>query len=145
MLLVGLMFTGAASAAALLGFSFQENIDYFVMPTDLIANKPAHDRSYRVSGMVKDGSIHRAAGSLEVSFTITDYQHDLPATYTGVLPDLFGEGQGVVARGRIVDGKLWADHINARHDENYMPPDVAEKLKAAHGGKLPANKALPLK
>jgi cytochrome c-type biogenesis protein CcmE len=84
--------------------------------------------------MVTQGSLHRAPGSLEVHFMVTDFSHDVPVSYTGVLPDLFREGAGVVAHGRLrPDGTFVADEVLAKHDEKYMPPEVARSLKRRHG------------
>jgi cytochrome c-type biogenesis protein CcmE len=94
---------------------------------------PTGDR-FRLGGMVTQGSLHRAPGSLEVHFMVTDFSHDVPVSYTGVLPDLFREGAGVVAHGRLrLDGTFVADEVLAKHDEKYMPPEVARSLKRRHG------------
>jgi cytochrome c-type biogenesis protein CcmE len=88
------------------------------------------DERFRLGGMVEKGSVHRAPGSLEVSFVVTDFKHELPVHYSGVLPDLFREGQGVVAHGRLgANGVFVADEVLAKHDEKYMPPEVARALK----------------
>jgi cytochrome c-type biogenesis protein CcmE len=85
---------------------------------------------FRLGGMVTKGSVRRTPGSLEVNFIVTDFRHELPVRYTGVLPDLFREGQGVVAHGRIgTDGIFVADEVLAKHDEKYMPPELARALK----------------
>ena len=89
---------------------------------------------FRLGGMVTQGSLRRAPGSLEVHFVVTDFSHDVPVSYTGVLPDLFREGAGVVAHGRLrSDGTFVADEVLAKHDEKYMPPEVARSLKRRHG------------
>jgi cytochrome c-type biogenesis protein CcmE len=90
--------------------------------------------------MVRPGSVDRQAGSLELQFVVTDFQQDVPVRYSGVVPDLFRENQGVVAHGRLgTDGIFVADEILAKHDENYMPPEVARAIKDKHGGVMPAN------
>ena len=132
----------AVAGAATFGFrAFQMNKMYFITPSDLLADADTTGKAYRLGGMVKQGTVQRAPGSLDVRFVVTDLKRELPVTYNGVLPDLFREGQGVIARGKFVDGTLVADEVLAKHDENYMPPDVAEKLKQNHGGKLPTNSA----
>jgi cytochrome c-type biogenesis protein CcmE len=94
---------------------------------------PAGER-FRLGGMVTQGSLHRAPGSLEVRFVVTDFSHEVPVSYTGVLPDLFREGAGVVAHGHMRhDGTFVADEVLAKHDEKYMPPEVARSLKKRHG------------
>jgi len=88
--------------------------------------------------MVSEGSVQRTPGSLEVQFRVTDFQHEIPVTYSGVLPDLFREGQGVIAHGRLrEDGVFVADEVLAKHDEKYIPREVARSLKDRHGGELP--------
>jgi cytochrome c-type biogenesis protein CcmE len=139
MLFVALIVTGVAGAATFGFKAFQMNKMYFITPSDLLADTNTAGKTYRLGGMVKQGSVQRASGSLDVTFVVTDLKEDLVVKYTGVLPDLFREGQGVIAHGKIVDGVLLADEVNAKHDENYMPPDVAEKLKKNHGGQLPSN------
>ena len=93
------------------------------------------DESFRLGGMVKQGSVQRAAGSLEVSFVLTDFKHEVPVTYDRVLPDLFREGQGVIAHGRLDGhGVFVADDVLAKHDEKYMPPKIAGTPPLARGG-----------
>jgi cytochrome c-type biogenesis protein CcmE len=113
---------------------------YYVTPTEVLADANTAGKSFRLGGMVKQGSVQRAEGSMQVRFIATDFEHELPVTYTGVLPDLFREGQGVIARGKIVDGTFLAEEVLAKHDEKYMPPEIAEKLKQEHGGALPVAK-----
>jgi cytochrome c-type biogenesis protein CcmE len=140
MLFVGLIVLGVAGAAALGLQAFRQNMLYYVTPTEVLADANTAGKSFRLGGMVKQGSVQRAEGSMQVRFIATDFQHELPVTYTGVLPDLFREGQGVIARGKIVDGTFLAEEVLAKHDEKYMPPEIAEKLKQEHGGALPAAK-----
>lgn len=139
MVFVGLIVLVAAGAVALALRAFQENMMYFITPSDLLADANTAGKTFRLGGMVKAGSVARRDGSLAVSFTVTDNKHELPVTYTGVLPDLFREGQGVIARGKFVDGVFHAEEVLAKHDENYMPPEVAERLKQEHGGRLPGS------
>ncbi len=129
MLAVGLAALGIAIAAAFTLRAFQDNMMFFVEISDVVAGKHPKQRNFRIGGLVVDGSIQREQGSMDVSFSVTDTACELPVSYTGVLPDLFREGQGVVAHGRLgEDGVFVADKILAKHDENYMAPEVAESL-----------------
>lgn len=126
---------GVGLAAALVFQAFRENMMLFYDPSQVVAGEAPAGRTFRLGGMVTDGSVTRASGSLEVRFVVTDFEQSVPVSYTGVLPDLFREGQGVIAHGRIgANGVFVADEILAKHDENYMPPEVADSLK----GKRPA-------
>ena len=110
--------------------SFQKNLLYYYSPSQIQAGEAPSARSFRVGGLVENGSLKREPGSLEVRFTLTDYAHQQSVSYTGVLPDLFREGQGVIARGKMgSDGMFVAEEVLAKHDENYMPPEVADSLK----------------
>lgn len=130
MMLVGLIVLGVGCAAAFALTAFQENLLYFYSPSDVTAGKAPADRVFRVGGMVTEGSFVRPTGSLEARFVLTDYAHQVTVRYSGVLPDLFREGQGIVARGRLNgDGTFVAEEVLAKHDENYMPPDVADTLR----------------
>jgi cytochrome c-type biogenesis protein CcmE len=140
MMFVGLIVIGVAGAVTLGLRAFRENMLYYVTPTEALADTNAAGKSFRLGGMVKQGSVQRADGSMQVRFVATDFEHELPVVYTGVLPDLFREGQGVIARGKIVDGTLQAEEVLAKHDEKYMPPEIAEKVKKEHGGNLPVAK-----
>jgi cytochrome c-type biogenesis protein CcmE len=123
---------GVGIAAALALSAFQKNVMFFFDPTQVAAGEVQQGQRFRLGGMVTKGSFHREPGSLEVSFIVTDFKHDLPVKYNGVLPDLFREGQGVVAHGKLgPDGVFVADEVLAKHDEKYMPPEVAKSLK--HG------------
>jgi len=97
---------------------------FFYTPGDVIAGKPPAGRAWRLGGMVETGSLTRESGSLTLRFTVTDQGHSIPVRYTGVTPDLFKEGKGVVAQGRLVNGVFEATEILAKHDENYMPPKL---------------------
>jgi cytochrome c-type biogenesis protein CcmE len=106
-----------------------ENMMFFIDVSKVVAGDYPADRNFRVGGLVVDGSVRREAGSLEMQFRVTDLRCELVVRYSGVLPDLFREGQGVVAHGRIgANGNFVADTILAKHDENYMAPEVAESL-----------------
>ena len=133
MMLVGLIVLGVGAAVAFALTAFQDNLLYFYSPSDVVAGKAPTDRVFRVGGMVPEGSFTRPAGSLEAHFELTDYAHNVKVSYTGVLPDLFREGQGVIARGRMTaQGVFVAEEVLAKHDENYMPPEVADSLKKQH-------------
>jgi cytochrome c-type biogenesis protein CcmE len=133
MVLVALIVLGVAGAVSFALTAFQENLLYYYSPTDVSAGKAPTDRVFRVGGMVPEGSFKRAPGSLEAQFVVTDYAHDVKVSYTGVLPDLFREGQGIIARGRLgEDGVFVAEEVLAKHDENYMPPEVAKSLRQQH-------------
>lgn len=116
------------SAAALVLTAFEESIVFFFSPTDIVEQKATDDRRFRLGGLVEEGSVDRSAGET-IAFRVTDISNVVPVRFTGILPDLFREGQGVVAEGRLVDGVFIADEVLAKHDENYMPPEVADALK----------------
>jgi cytochrome c-type biogenesis protein CcmE len=131
MVLVGLVVTGVVVALGLAYRAFQENLLYFFSPSQIAAGE-APERVFRIGGMVVDESVEREPGSLTVHFVLTDFAHSVPVAYTGVLPDLFREGQGIVARGEMdAAGTFVAEEVLAKHDENYMPPEVAEALAKA--------------
>ncbi len=122
---------GVGIATALAMLAFRDNLLYFYNPTQVLAGDAPEGRKFRIGGMVTAGSVQRTPGSLEVRFIVTDYRNSIPVRYEGLLPDLFREGQGVVAHGRIdAAGQFVADEVLAKHDENYMPPEVAESLHA---------------
>ena len=132
MLLIGLVVAGVALSAVLALRAFQENLLFFFSPTQVVAGEAPDARLFRLGGMVVENSVSRDPGSLTMSFVVTDYAHSVPVSYTGVLPDLFGEGQGVVAHGRLTpDGNFIAEEVLAKHDENYMPPEVADAIAQA--------------
>ncbi len=130
LLLCGL---GLGSATALSLSAFQDNLVFFRSPSDIMQEAPAPDRAFRLGGLVETGSVQRETtpdGRPEARFRVTDGASTIPVTYTGVLPDLFREGQGVVTLGKLgPDGVFRATEVLARHDENYMPPEVADALK----------------
>ncbi|MDX1405413.1 MAG: cytochrome c maturation protein CcmE [Woeseiaceae bacterium] len=129
MLAVGLAAFGVLVATVLTLQAFQENLMFYVEISDVAEGNAPKDRNFRVGGLVVDGSVQRQAGELEVEFTLTDLENQLPVYYNGILPDLFREGQGIIAHGRLDDsGRFVADEVLAKHDENYMPPEVAESL-----------------
>ncbi|MEM9209575.1 MAG: cytochrome c maturation protein CcmE [Pseudomonadota bacterium] len=129
MLAVGLAAVGLTIAVTLSLRAFQENMMFFVDITDVVEGNAPSERNFRVGGLVVDGSVQRRPGDLEVKFTLTDTANNLDVLYAGVLPDLFREGQGIVAHGRLNEsGQFVADTVLAKHDENYMPPEVADSL-----------------
>lgn len=130
---VAAILVGVGIATAFALQAFQKNLLYYYSPTQILAGEAPASRSIRVGGLVQDGSVQRAPGSLEVRFTLTDYAHTIGVSYTGVLPDLFREGQGIIARGRLAgDGVFVAEEVLAKHDENYMPPEAQHALDQAH-------------
>ena len=129
MLTVGLIVVCVSLAVGLALQAFQENLLYFYSPTQVLAGEPPEGRKFRLGGLVEEGSLTRQAGELKISFIVTDLENSLPVSYEGVLPDLFREGQGVVAHGVLLpDGSFLAEEVLAKHDENYMAPEVAELL-----------------
>ena len=130
--LIGLVVAGVAISAGLALKAFQENLLFFFSPSQVMAGEAPESRTFRLGGMVAEDSIEREPGSLTLSFVVTDFERSVPVRYTGVLPDLFGEGQGVVVRGRLAaDGGFLAEEVLAKHDENYMSPEVADALARA--------------
>jgi len=118
-------------AAALVLVALNSNVAFFFTPTQVAQGEAPKDRVFRVGGMVKDGSVERE--QMTVKFVITDTAKEIPVTYTGILPDLFREGKGAVAQGRLgVDGKFVATEVLAKHDENYMPPEAQHAIDQAH-------------
>lgn len=116
------------SAAALVLTAFEENIVFFFSPTDIVEQKASENQRFRLGGLVEEGSVDRSGGET-VAFRVTDITNVVPVQFTGILPDLFREGQGIVAEGKLVDGVFVADEVLAKHDETYMPPEVADALK----------------
>ena len=126
----GLAALGIASALVL--NAFNSNLVFFFSPSQVAANEAPRARSFRIGGLVEEGSIQREAKGLTTRFVVTDLAKTIPVTYTGLLPDLFKEGKGVVAQGKLgADGVFRADQVLAKHDENYMPPEAAAALKNA--------------
>lgn len=120
----------SSAAVGLAAYALRGNINLFYPPVDVAAGKAPVDTPIRVGGMVVEGSVQRSDSTLETRFAVTDYQATVTVVYEGILPDLFAEGEGVVASGRLnADGVLDAEEVLAKHDENYMPPEVAEALK----------------
>jgi cytochrome c-type biogenesis protein CcmE len=119
-----------SAAVALVLVAFQETVTFFYSPSEIQAKAPPAERAFRLGGLVEEGSVRKAADGLTVAFRVTDLSASVPVTYRGILPDLFREGQGVVTEGRMgADGTFVADEVLAKHDENYMPREVADALK----------------
>lgn len=140
LILVSLMLAGVGVAVTFGVNAFRENIMLFHSPSDVAAGNVEPGRAFRIGGMVVEGSVQRSQADLDVSFSLTDHGETVPVTFTGILPDLFREGQGVVALGAIDgSGTFNATEVLAKHDENYMPPEVAEALEKA--GTMPGTAA----
>ncbi|MFM7627742.1 MAG: cytochrome c maturation protein CcmE, partial [Gammaproteobacteria bacterium] len=133
--LVAGILVGVSVAALLAMRAFEDNVMFFFDPSQVATGEAPVDKRFRLGGMVRPGTVQRAPGSLEMNFVVTDFKRDVPVRYEGVVPDLCRENQGVVAHGRLgKDGTFVADEILAKHDENYMPPEVARAIKDKHGG-----------
>lgn len=131
MTLAVFLVAGAAVATALALKAFQTNLLYFYSPSQIAAGEVPPDSAFRVGGLVETGSVQRDSESLEVSFVLTDTANRVTVVYEGILPDLFREGQGIVANGQLnAEGVFTASQVLAKHDENYMPPEVADALHA---------------
>ena len=114
--------------------AFQSNLVFFFTPSQVVAREAPTSRPFRIGGLVEEGSLKRDPGTLTVHFRVTDTAQTIPVTYTGLLPDLFKEGKGVVAQGRLgSDGAFHATEVLAKHDENYMPPEAQAAIDQAHG------------
>lgn len=132
LMLLGCALMGVGAAAALVLTAFEENVVFFYSPTDIAEKGPPEDRRIRIGGLVEEGSVTRVPRTATVEFRVTDMKHAMAVRYTGILPDLFRECQGVVANGTMgANGVFVADEILAKHDENYMPTEVSESLKEA--------------
>jgi cytochrome c-type biogenesis protein CcmE len=127
--LILLAIVALIGATVLVGYSLKDGIAFFRSPTQVLQELPKETEVFRIGGLVKDGSLVRGQGEV-ISFTVTDTTTDVNVTFTGVLPDLFREGQGMIAMGMYVNGTFQATEILAKHDENYIPKEVAEALKA---------------
>ena len=130
MVIIGLLVLGMGLATVLILRAFNQNLMYFYSTSDVVAGKAPSSRDFRVGGLVVNGSLKRLPNSLTVHFVLSDLKKEVTVTYTGILPDLFREGQGIVANGQLgADGVFKAREVLAKHDENYMPPEVAASLK----------------
>lgn len=129
---ISLIAVGAALAIGLLTLALQRNLTYLYTPAEVLAGQTQPGQRFRLGGMVAKGSFQREAGSLRAQFAVTDGDAQLSVHYDRLLPDLFREGQAVIASGRMSDGVFVADDVLARHDETYMPKEVADKMGQAH-------------
>lgn len=139
MIFVAVIFVSVAVAATLVLMSLGENMMYFYSPSQVHAGEVPHNAKIRIGGLVVKGSVERAQNSLDIKFDLTDTVKQVTVYYTGILPDLFREGQGIVAIGKLDgDSSIRAETVLAKHVENYMPPEVSEAIKtAAEGGTMP--------
>ncbi|GAW86940.1 cytochrome c-type biogenesis protein CcmE [Bathymodiolus platifrons methanotrophic gill symbiont] len=128
-IILGLVF-GTALIVGLVMFSLSENINLFYSTSQIANGEAPVGTRIRAGGMVVDGSVKRSTDSLKVQFALTDYEQQVTVEFTGILPDLFREGQGIIAQGKMdANGIFQADEVLAKHDENYMPPEIAESMK----------------
>ena len=133
-----LILAAIAIATALTVLALSRNMSYLFSPSEVLAGKAPAAASFRLGGVVLEHSIKRAPGSLTVDFVVTDRFHDMPVEYTGVLPDLFREGQSIIATGQMQGGHFAAREVLAKHDETYMPKEVAEAIAKAKAAKAAA-------
>jgi cytochrome c-type biogenesis protein CcmE len=141
-ILVGL--AGLGVAAYLVASAFRNNLVFFFSPTQVVAKEAPVNRTFRIGGLVEDGTLKRDSDGLTVRFTVTDTAASIPVVYKGILPDLFKEGRGCVAQGRIgPDGVFQADEVLAKHDENYMPPEAGEAIDKAKHARDAAKSVVP--
>lgn len=144
MFVVAMLLLGVGGAVALALNAFRDNLLYFISPSEVIAGKAPPERAFRLGGMVEKGSVQRDSEGLRVRFVLTDYAKEVPVQYDGILPDLFREGQGIVAKGHLnAQGVFVASEVLAKHDEKYMPPEVASSLKRAENDSTPAMQGKP--
>lgn len=134
---VVLIVIGVGIAVGLMVTAFQQNMMYFITPSEVVAGTVPEGRTIRLGGLVSEGSLKRENDGLTVNFKVNDAANEIPVRYTGILPDLFREGQGIIAMGKVnTNGLFIADEVLAKHDENYMPPEVMEALEKS-GAKAP--------
>lgn len=131
MYIIGALLLAVSAAAALALTAFEDSVVFFFSPSEIVEKSPIDpEQRLRIGGLVEEGSVTRLADGKTVAFVVTDLAKSVPVSYRGILPDLFREGQGVVAEGHMTkDGTFVASEVLAKHDENYMPPEVAESLK----------------
>ena len=146
-----LLLAAAGVAGTLVALALQQNLTYLHTPSEAVEGTVPKDGPFRLGGVVKEGSVRRGDGTLDVDFLVTDRLNDWPVHYEGILPDLFREGQSVIARGRLQGDVFVAEEVLAKHDETYMPKEVADKIAEAHArgaqqraaGQLPASAPEP--
>jgi cytochrome c-type biogenesis protein CcmE len=132
LMLVGLLLLGVGGAVALALTALKQNINLFYSPTQVAAGEAPSGATFRLGGMVVDGSVERSSADLKVRFDLTDTAETVTVYYDGILPDLFREGQGIVTTGTMKDGEFVAQQVLAKHDETYMPPEVDAAIRQAH-------------
>lgn len=132
-LVLGIL-AGVSVAGALALSAFRKNVTFYFVPSQVAQTHLSPGQQFRLGGMVEKGSVSRPAGSMEVHFTVTDFKHEIPVVYTGVLPDLFREGAGVIALGQMLpNGTFQAQEVLAKHDQYYKPPGIGQKMAIRHG------------
>jgi len=135
---------GVATAVGLVLYALRGNVNLYFTPTQVFNNEVPSGRSFRIGGLVEQGSVKREKDGLTVNFVITDTHKSIPVVYKGILPDLFKEGKGVVAQGTVeASGVMRAEEVLAKHDENYMPPEAADALKKAQAANAADSAAMP--
>lgn len=127
--IIVLAFVSLGLSTGLIGYAMQDGINFFRTPAQVMEKPPSSDETFRIGGLVEEGSVERGQGET-IRFRVTDTKGSVPVSYTGILPDLFAEGQGMVGTGRYVNGVFEATEILAKHDETYMPKEVVDALKA---------------
>ena len=132
LLATGLLVIGISTAVGLVLLALKQNINLFFSPSQIVAGQAPVQTNFRIGGMVVNGSVKRNQTDLQVTFELTDTAATVPVSYAGILPDLFREGQGIVASGKMQQGIFVADQVLAKHDETYMPPQVSDALKAVN-------------
>jgi cytochrome c-type biogenesis protein CcmE len=131
-------------AVGLVLYALRGNVNLYFTPTQVYNNEVPSGRSFRIGGLVEEGSVKREKDGLTVNFVITDTHKSIPVVYKGILPDLFKEGKGVVAQGKVnANGMMVAEEVLAKHDENYMPPEAADALKKAQAANAADTAAMP--
>ena len=134
LILVSLIVGGVTLAVSFMLMALQENINHFYSPSQVAADEAPVGHTFRLGGLVEEGSLTREDDGLTVHFVVTDTAQDIPVVFTGILPDLFREGQGIIALGKLERGGVFrADEVLAKHDENYMAPEVADAINTAQG------------
>jgi cytochrome c-type biogenesis protein CcmE len=132
-LVLGIL-AGVSVAGALALSAFRQNVTFYFVPSQVAQSKLQPGQQFRLGGLVEKGSVSRQPGSMEVHFTVTDLKHEIPVVYSGVLPDLFREGAGVIALGKMLpDGTFEAQEVLAKHDQYYRPPGIGQKMDIRHG------------
>jgi cytochrome c-type biogenesis protein CcmE len=142
LIVISLVLAAVIVAAGLTVMALQQNMTYLFSPSEVHEGHAPQDARFRLGGVVEEHSVKRASDSLKVDFVVTDRFQTIPVEYTGILPDLFREGQSIVATGGMKDGRFVATEVLAKHDETYMPPEVADaiaKAKAAHADHAPSS------